>query len=119
MATLSWPDPLPRRGRIRLRPFDTGDLDLVAAFAADPYVPLIGSIPSPFTHAEGLAYLERQHQRLADGTGWSFAIADLGHRPGSRRRRTVAARRCPRHRRIRGRGDLRSAGGLPPPRLRR
>jgi [ribosomal protein S5]-alanine N-acetyltransferase len=23
---------------------------------------------------EGLAYFERQHQRLADGTGWSFAV---------------------------------------------
>ena len=51
--------------------------NLVAEFAADPYVPLIGTIPTPYTPAEGLAYLDRQHQRLADGTGWSFAIAEL------------------------------------------
>ena len=77
MPALTWPDPLPRHGSIGLRPFHKGDLDLVAEFAADPYVPLIGSIPVPFSESEGLAYLERQHQRLADGTGWSFAIADL------------------------------------------
>ena len=77
MPALTWPDPLPRYGPIVLRPFHRGDLDLVAEFAADPYVPLIGTIPTPYTPAEGLAYLDRQHQRLADGTGWSFAIAEL------------------------------------------
>ena len=68
---------MPRYGPIVLRPFHRGDLELVAEFAADPYVPLIGTIPTPYTPAEGLAYLDRQHQRLADGTGWSFAIAEL------------------------------------------
>ncbi|HSU35123.1 MAG TPA: GNAT family N-acetyltransferase [Propionibacteriaceae bacterium] len=77
MPALTWPDPLPRHGPIGLRPFRRGDLELVAEFAADPYVPLIGTIPTPFSEAAGLAYLERQHQRLADGTGWSFAIAEL------------------------------------------
>jgi RimJ/RimL family protein N-acetyltransferase len=77
MPALSWPNPLPRRGPIRLRPFGAHDLHLVAELATDPDLPLIGSIPSPFTEAEGLAYLERQHQRLADGAGWSFAIAEL------------------------------------------
>ncbi|MET0693233.1 MAG: GNAT family N-acetyltransferase, partial [Propionibacteriaceae bacterium] len=73
---ISWPDPLPSFGAIVLRPFRVDDLHLVEALAADPYVPLIGSIPSPYSEAEGLAYLARQHQRLADGTGYSFAIAD-------------------------------------------
>jgi len=77
MPALSWPDPLPSRGPIRLRPFGAGDLHLLAELATDHYVPLIGSIPSPYTEAEGLAYLRRQHQRLADGAGWSFAIAEL------------------------------------------
>ena len=53
------------------------DLGLVAELSTDPYVPLIGSIPPVFTEAEGLAYLARQHRRLADGKGWSFAIAEL------------------------------------------
>lgn len=61
---------------MRLRPFAAGDLILVAELAGDPYIPLIGTVPAPFTAAAGGAYLERQHQRLRDGQGWSFAIAD-------------------------------------------
>ena len=78
MPALTWPTPLPQSGPIRLRPFQPGDLGLVAELAADPYVPLIGTVPAVFTATEGLAYLDRQHQRLADGIGWSFAIAELG-----------------------------------------
>jgi RimJ/RimL family protein N-acetyltransferase len=61
---------------VRLRPFERRDLSLVAELSSDPYVPLIGSIPAIFTEAEGLAYLERQAQRLTDGQGYSYAIAD-------------------------------------------
>jgi RimJ/RimL family protein N-acetyltransferase len=75
---LTWPEVMPQHGPIRLRPFRPSDLHLVAELASDPYVPLIGSVPAAFTEAEGLAYLERQRQRLAEGTGWSFAIAELG-----------------------------------------
>ena len=77
MPALTWPDHPLQSGAIRLRPFRRGDLRLVAELAADPYVPLIGSIPATFTEGEGLAHLERQHRRLTDGTGWSFAIAEL------------------------------------------
>jgi hypothetical protein len=73
---LVWPDPLPAYGAVRLRPFRRDDLGLVAALSADPYLPLIGTIPSRFTSEEGLAYIERQHQRLVDGTGWSFVVVD-------------------------------------------
>lgn len=76
MSALHWPVPLPRYGLVVLRPYRDDDLDLVAELSADPYVPLIGSVPSPFTEAEGLAYLRRQHQRLTDGLGYSFAVAD-------------------------------------------
>ena len=61
---------------MRLRPFAAADLNLVAELAADPYIPLIGTVPATFTAAAGQAYLERQHERLRDGLGWSFAIAD-------------------------------------------
>jgi len=73
---LTWPDPLPALGSVVLRPFRRADLPLVSELAADPYLPLIGSIPSIYTDEAGLAYLARQHQRLADGSGYSFAIAD-------------------------------------------
>ena len=33
-------------------------------------------MPATFTVAAAEAYLERQHQRLRDGRGWSFAIAE-------------------------------------------
>jgi [ribosomal protein S5]-alanine N-acetyltransferase len=78
VPALTWPTPLPQSGPIRLRPFQPSDLGLVAELAADPYVPLIGTVPAVFTATEGLAYLDRQHQRLADGMGWSFAIVELG-----------------------------------------
>jgi [ribosomal protein S5]-alanine N-acetyltransferase len=77
VPALTWPEPLPQSGPIRLRPLRDVDLHLVAELSADPYIPLIGSIPALFTEEEGLAYLERQHRRLTDGTGWSFAIAEL------------------------------------------
>jgi ribosomal-protein-alanine N-acetyltransferase len=75
-AGLAWPDPLPGHGPVLLRPFRAGDLALVEELSRDPYVPQIGTIPVPFTEAAGLAFLERQQQRLVDGAGWSFAIAD-------------------------------------------
>jgi ribosomal-protein-alanine N-acetyltransferase len=72
---LTWPAPLPAHGAVRLRPFRDSDLPLIAELAHDPYVPTIGTVPNPYTDEAGLAYLARQHQRLTDGTGWSFAIA--------------------------------------------
>ncbi|GAA0913256.1 GNAT family protein [Nonomuraea longicatena] len=44
--------------------------------AADPYIPLVTSVPVPYTHAEGLAFVARQHDRAARGVGYSFAVAD-------------------------------------------
>lgn len=76
MTALSWPKVWPAYGSVVLRPFTPLDLPLVAELASDPYVPLIGSVPAVFTEEGGLAYLERQHERLTAGTGWSFAIAD-------------------------------------------
>jgi ribosomal-protein-alanine N-acetyltransferase len=72
---LRWPDRWPESGPVRLRPWRDDDLATVADLATDPYLPMIGTIPSPFTPAAGLAYVARQHARLTAGTGWSFAIA--------------------------------------------
>lgn len=49
----------------------------MAELATDPYVPQIGTVPAQFSEEAGLAYLRRQHQRLADDQGYSFAIANL------------------------------------------
>ena len=75
--SLSWPSPLPSYGPVVLRPFRDSDLDLVAELSTDPYLPQIGTVPAVFDEREGLAYMARQHQRLRDGTGYSFAIADV------------------------------------------
>ncbi len=73
---LRWPDTAPAAGAVVLRPFRASDLPLVAELSTDPYLPLIGSIPADYSDEAGLAYIARQHQRLLDGTGYSFAVAD-------------------------------------------
>ena len=75
---LSWPDPLPAHGPIVLRPYRDTDLPLIAEQSTDVYIPLIGTVPHPYTDEAGLAYIARQHSRLTSGTGWSFAIAEVG-----------------------------------------
>ncbi|UFU05304.1 GNAT family N-acetyltransferase [Ruania halotolerans] len=75
-SELTWPRERPSFGRVCLRPFTTADVHLVAELATDPYVPAIGSVPTEYSHAEGLAWIERQHCRAHDGSGYSFAIAD-------------------------------------------
>jgi [ribosomal protein S5]-alanine N-acetyltransferase len=73
---LAWPDPPLADDAIRLRPFEPTDLALVRAASEDPYIPLITTVPWVYSDAEATAYLARQHQRLANGVGWSLAIAD-------------------------------------------
>jgi [ribosomal protein S5]-alanine N-acetyltransferase len=68
--------PVMDAGPFQLRPFELTDLPLIEEAAADPYIPLITSVPSAYTPDEGRAFIERQWGRAADGTGYSFAIAD-------------------------------------------
>lgn len=49
---------------------------MVRELAADPYVPLIGTLPAHADDEQALAWIERQHQRWDDAAGFSFAIAD-------------------------------------------
>lgn len=65
-----------QRGSVFLRAFENRDAPLVQAVADDPLVPLITTVPTSGTHDDALAYIARQHDRLADGIGYSFAIAD-------------------------------------------
>ena len=53
-------------------------------------MPLIGTIPAVFTEADGLAYLERQHQRLTRRHGLVLRDRRAAGRSGRRRRGSVA-----------------------------
>ncbi|WP_104053649.1 MULTISPECIES: GNAT family N-acetyltransferase [unclassified Arthrobacter] len=83
--------------RVTLRAFTAADVGLVQSASRDPLIPLITSVPSTSGPSEALAFIERQHQRLNSGSGWSFAIADassdtavgqIGLWPGQSSRRT-------------------------------
>ncbi|MCC3266332.1 GNAT family N-acetyltransferase [Arthrobacter gengyunqii] len=83
--------------RVTLRAFTAADVGLVQSASRDPLIPLITSVPTTAGRPEALAFIERQHQRLISGAGWSFAIADassdaavgqIGLWPGQSSRRT-------------------------------
>ena len=71
------PDAVPilEGNAVRLRPWRASDADLVASVTSDPLIPLISTVPSVDDPGEAEAYLDRQHRRLAEGSGFSFAIA--------------------------------------------
>lgn len=72
------PTRLPRipRPPVTLRSFRTEDAPVVAAASHDPLIPLITTVPTTDDAKELQAYIERQHDRLRTGRGYSFAIAD-------------------------------------------
>jgi ribosomal-protein-alanine N-acetyltransferase len=59
-----------------LRAFTEEDAHLAIELGADPYIPLIGSLPASPTTQQALEWIHRQRGRLAEGIGPSFAIAD-------------------------------------------
>nr|WP_239536926.1 GNAT family protein [Arthrobacter roseus] len=63
-------------GSYRLRSFTSFDIPLIQEVSSDPLIPLITSVPTNGSEAEALAFIKRQHQRLTDGSGYSFAIAE-------------------------------------------
>jgi [ribosomal protein S5]-alanine N-acetyltransferase len=63
-------------GPFQLRPFRLSDVAVVREASADPLIPLITTVPAAFTEDEGRRFIERQWSRAAQGTGYSFAIAD-------------------------------------------
>ncbi|MFD8421082.1 GNAT family N-acetyltransferase [Streptomyces sp. NPDC059466] len=58
-----------------LRPWRLSDLDLVREVSEDDYIPLITTVPCPYSEAEGVAFVERQWGRAAGGSGFPFVIA--------------------------------------------
>jgi hypothetical protein len=82
----SSPTTPPSHGRVVLRAYADTDLHLAAELGADPYIPLIGSLPAHPTDQEALAWIRRQPGRLAEGVGLSLARSTLPKRPDTSRR---------------------------------
>ncbi|MGU3409027.1 GNAT family N-acetyltransferase [Microbacterium sp. M1A1_1b] len=59
-----------------LRPFRAADAAMAVQLSRDPYVPLTGSLPAHADLRQAGQWVQRQQGRLAEGTGYSFAIAD-------------------------------------------
>ncbi|WP_406462020.1 GNAT family N-acetyltransferase [Streptomyces sp. NBC_00111] len=58
-----------------LRPWEMSDLPLVREAAEDDYIPLITTIPTPYSDEAAEAYVRRQWDRAATGSGYPFTIA--------------------------------------------
>ena len=74
---LTMPTVAPTFGDVRLRAFEPRDAGMVRDLSTDPYVPLTGSLVANATAEQAIEWIERQHNRLATGAGYSFCIADI------------------------------------------
>ena len=72
---LPWPEPEPSFGEVRLRRFTPGDVPMLRDLSTDPYVPLTGSLSENADDDDALRYIDRQHDRLVSGAGYSFCVA--------------------------------------------
>ncbi|MER5427603.1 GNAT family N-acetyltransferase [Streptomyces sp. NPDC002588] len=68
-------------GGYTLRPWRLSDLDLVREASEDAYIPLITTVPSSWSEAEGVAFVERQWARATTRAGYTFVIVSPGGRP--------------------------------------
>ncbi len=75
MTGLSCPDLL-SDGVVCLRPWRDTDLACVEQASQDRRIPEGTTVPAGYTRDEGLAFIARQHRRLATGEGVSLAIAE-------------------------------------------
>jgi ribosomal-protein-alanine N-acetyltransferase len=64
-----------------LRPWRLSDLDLVREASEDDHIPLITTVPSLFSDAEGVAFVERQWERATTRAGYSFVIVNPAGEP--------------------------------------
>lgn len=78
MQELQWPKSTPTYGAVRLRAFEERDVPMVRDLSTDPYQRTISSLPADASDQEALAYIRHQPQRLPEGIGFSFCIADRG-----------------------------------------
>jgi [ribosomal protein S5]-alanine N-acetyltransferase len=71
-----WPAGPVAYGPVRLREFSDLDVPMVMELSTDPYIPLVGSLPANASQRQARDWVDRQRGRLAEGAGFSFAIAD-------------------------------------------
>ncbi|MFD7610683.1 GNAT family N-acetyltransferase [Streptomyces sp. NPDC059828] len=64
-----------------LRPWRLSDLQLVREASDDAYIPLITTVPSPYSEQAGVAFIERQWARATTRAGYTFVIAASDDRP--------------------------------------
>jgi RimJ/RimL family protein N-acetyltransferase len=57
-----------------LRPWRLSDLPLVREASTDAYIPLITTVPSPYSDVAAVAFVERQWGRATARTGYPFVI---------------------------------------------
>jgi [ribosomal protein S5]-alanine N-acetyltransferase len=63
-------------GDLVLRGFQDDDLDLIHEVSTDPLIPLITTVPADFSQEAGLAFIQRQRDRLTSKEGYAFVIAN-------------------------------------------
>lgn len=51
-------------------------MPIARELSTDPYVPLIWELPAHATHKQAQDWIDHQRGRLAEGLGYSFAIAE-------------------------------------------
>lgn len=61
---------------VHLREWRAADVTVVQEASGDSLIPLVTSVPHTSGEPEALAFIRRQHERLASGEGYAFAIAD-------------------------------------------
>ncbi|MBL0887784.1 GNAT family N-acetyltransferase [Myceligenerans indicum] len=61
--------------RFVLRAWELTDLPLVEEASRDEYIPLISTVPSPYSRVAGEAFVRRQWGRVSAGSGYPFVIA--------------------------------------------
>lgn len=76
VGQLIMPSTAPAAGSVRLRAFRATDALMVQELSTDPYLPMIGSLDFNASRDQAVAYIDRQHDRLVSGAGFSFCVAD-------------------------------------------
>ncbi|WP_345656525.1 GNAT family N-acetyltransferase [Streptomyces siamensis] len=68
-------------GGFTLRPWRLSDLPLVREASEDDYIPLITTVPWPYSEPAGVAFIERQWSRATTRAGYTFVIVASDGRP--------------------------------------
>lgn len=63
-------------GVIALRPPETGDIDAITAACQDPEIPRWTRVPTPYTRAHAVDFVERSLRMWDQGTDAPFVIVD-------------------------------------------